>query len=180
LIRPASARIRYQANNSNDLRSRALAQEARLIVADEPKASLDPTSAAAVMNLLNDIVRNDGVIVISSPHQVAYASSYADRIIGPSHGSSLMDKPATAFVDGDSGVLYAPQSSQQIAAATIALIAAVHQSGSARQELGLRRNAKLLDAGAPDPWRLPGVPTRSGGMRIVVPWTPSCEKNAKG
>jgi hypothetical protein len=68
------------------------------------------------MNVLNDIVRNDGVIVICSLHQVAYASSYADHIIGLSHGSSLMDKPAAAFVDGDSGALYAPQSSQQIAA----------------------------------------------------------------
>ena len=88
--------------------ARALAQEARLIVADEPIASLDPASAAAVMNLLKDIVRNDGVIVICSLHQVAYARTYADRIIGLSHGSLLMDKPASAFFDGDSDALYAP------------------------------------------------------------------------
>jgi phosphonate transport system ATP-binding protein len=99
--------------------ARALAQEARLIVADEPIASLDPASAAAVMNLLKDIVRNDGVIVICSLHQVAYARSYADRIIGLSQGSLLMDKPTTAFFDGDSDALYAPQSSQQIAAASL-------------------------------------------------------------
>ena len=41
--------------------ARALAQVARLIVADEPIASLDPASAATVMNLLDDIVSNDGV-----------------------------------------------------------------------------------------------------------------------
>ena len=96
--------------------ARALAQEARLIVADEPIASLDPASAAAVMNLLKDIVRDDGVIVICSLHQVGYARSYADRIIGLSHGSVLMDKPVTAFSDGDIDALYAPQLSQQIAA----------------------------------------------------------------
>jgi len=60
------------------------------------------------MNLLKDIVRNDGVIVICSLHQVAYARTYADRIIGLSHGSLLMDKPASAFFDGDSDALYAP------------------------------------------------------------------------
>jgi phosphonate transport system ATP-binding protein len=48
--------------------ARALAQEAWLIVADEPIASLDPASAAAVMNPLKDIVRNDGVIVICGLH----------------------------------------------------------------------------------------------------------------
>jgi phosphonate transport system ATP-binding protein len=99
--------------------ARALAQEARLIVADEPIASLDPASAAAVMNLLKDIVRDDGVIVICSLHQVGYARSYADRIIGLSHGSVLMDKPVTAFSDGDIDALYAPQLSQQIAAAPL-------------------------------------------------------------
>ena len=71
------------------------------------------------MNVLNDIVRNDGVIVICSLHQVAYARSYADRIIGLSHGSLLMDKPATAFFDGDSDALYAPQASGPIAAAPL-------------------------------------------------------------
>jgi phosphonate transport system ATP-binding protein len=96
--------------------ARALAQEARLIVADEPIASLDPASAAAIMNLLKDIVRNDGVIVICSLHQVACARSYADRIIGMSDGSILMDKPATAFCDGDSDALYAPHAARPIAA----------------------------------------------------------------
>jgi phosphonate transport system ATP-binding protein len=99
--------------------ARALAQEARLIVADEPIASLDPASAAAVMNLLKDIVRNDGVIVICSLHQVGYARSYADRIIGLSHGSVLLDKPAMVFSDGDIDALYGPQLSQQIAAAPV-------------------------------------------------------------
>jgi hypothetical protein len=56
---------------------------------------------------------------ICSLHQVAYARSYADRIIDLSHGSLLMDKPATAFLDQDADALYAPQSSQQIAAAPL-------------------------------------------------------------
>jgi phosphonate transport system ATP-binding protein len=98
--------------------ARALAQEARLIVADEPIASLNPASAAAVTNLLKDIVRNDGVIVICSLHQVAYARSYADRIIGPMAPYSWISRQ-TAFFDRDADALYASQSSQQIAAAPL-------------------------------------------------------------
>lgn len=46
--------------------ARSLAQEPRLIVADEPVASLDPNSATGVLQLLKDIARGDGVAVICS------------------------------------------------------------------------------------------------------------------
>jgi phosphonate transport system ATP-binding protein len=86
--------------------ARALAQEPRLIVADEPVASLDPTSAAGVLQLLKDIARSDGVAVICSLHQVGYARAYADRIIGLARGRVALDAPTCSLSDGDFDALY--------------------------------------------------------------------------
>jgi hypothetical protein len=47
------------------------------------------------------------------------ASATIDERVHLSHGSLLMDKPTTSFFDGDSDALYAPESSQQIAAASL-------------------------------------------------------------
>jgi len=77
--------------------ARALAQRPGLIVADEPVASLDPDTGAAIMALLRDIARSDGVAVICSLHQVALARDYADRIIGLSQGRMAVDVAAADF-----------------------------------------------------------------------------------
>jgi phosphonate transport system ATP-binding protein len=86
--------------------ARALAQEPRLIVADEPVASLDPSSAASVLELLKEIARSDGVAVICSLHQVNYARLYADRIIGLSHGHVVIDAQARTLHDANLNALY--------------------------------------------------------------------------
>jgi phosphonate transport system ATP-binding protein len=77
--------------------ARALAQRPRLIVADEPVASLDPSSASGIMRLLRSIARSDGVAVVCSLHQVRFARSYADRIIGMSHGRVVFAAPTSQF-----------------------------------------------------------------------------------
>jgi phosphonate transport system ATP-binding protein len=86
--------------------ARALAQEPRLIVADEPVASLDPGSAAGVLELLKEIARSDGVAVICSLHQVSYARLYADRIIGLSRGRVTIDAQTRALHDANYDALY--------------------------------------------------------------------------
>ena len=91
--------------------ARALAQEPRLIVADEPVASLDPVSAVAVMNLLRDIARQDGVAILCSLHQTEYARSHADRIIGMTDGMVILNTPANALSDRDRDAIYASRSS---------------------------------------------------------------------
>jgi len=88
--------------------ARALAQEPRLIVADEPVASLDPASAAGVLQLLRNIARSDGVAVICSLHQVGYARTFADRIIGLAQGRVIMDAKTSALSERDYHALYAP------------------------------------------------------------------------
>lgn len=86
--------------------ARALAQQPRLIVADEPVASLDPSSAASVLELLKEIARSDGVAVICSLHQVNYARLYADRIIGLSHGRVVIDAQTRTLHDANLDALY--------------------------------------------------------------------------
>ena len=90
--------------------ARALAQQPRLIVADEPVGSLDPGSSAGILELLRAIAQADGMAVVCSLHQVAFARDYADRIIGLSHGrvtvniaARRFDAAAYARVYGDAG-----------------------------------------------------------------------------
>jgi phosphonate transport system ATP-binding protein len=87
--------------------ARALAQQTQIIVADEPVASLDPASAAGVLQLLRNIARSDGVAVICSLHQVGYARTFADRIIGLSSGRIVIDARTHELSDRDFEQLYA-------------------------------------------------------------------------
>ncbi len=73
--------------------ARALAQEASVVLADEPVASLDPESAATVLDTLRAVART-GVTVVASLHQVHLAVSYADRIIALRAGRVVEDAPA--------------------------------------------------------------------------------------
>lgn len=59
--------------------ARALAQRAPVLLADEPVASLDPGNAAAVLTLLRDLARQDGLAVLMCLHQPELAQRFADR-----------------------------------------------------------------------------------------------------
>jgi phosphonate transport system ATP-binding protein len=72
--------------------ARALAQEATVILADEPVASLDPESAASVLDTLRAVART-GVAVVASLHQVQFAAAYADRIIALRGGRVIENAP---------------------------------------------------------------------------------------
>lgn len=61
--------------------ARALMQEAQIIFADEPIASLDPESARVVMELLQDINEKEGIPVIVTLHQVDHALKYCSNIV---------------------------------------------------------------------------------------------------
>ena len=76
--------------------ARALAQEATVVLADEPVASLDPESAAGVLDTLRSVAAQ-GVAVIASLHQVGLARDYADRIIALRDGRILDDAPTRSF-----------------------------------------------------------------------------------
>ena len=71
--------------------ARALAQEPRLVLADEPVASLDPATAARVLELLHGVCKADGIAAVVSLHQVDLARRFADRVVGISAGAVAFD-----------------------------------------------------------------------------------------
>ncbi len=74
--------------------ARALVQQARVILADEPVASLDPVQARRVMEILRDLNRQDGLTVVVTLHQVDYALRYCDRVVALKAGKIAYDGPA--------------------------------------------------------------------------------------
>ncbi|MGE0313610.1 MAG: phosphonate ABC transporter ATP-binding protein [Lautropia sp.] len=79
--------------------ARALAQGPRLLLADEPVASLDPATADRVLALLRRICDEDRIAAVVSLHQLDLARVYADRIVGLAHGRVVFDGPPGALGD---------------------------------------------------------------------------------
>ena len=73
--------------------ARALLQEPRLILADEPIASLDPRNARVVMDALRDVNRGDGLTVLVNLHHLDTARRYCDRIVAMQDGRVVFDGP---------------------------------------------------------------------------------------
>jgi phosphonate transport system ATP-binding protein len=71
--------------------ARALVQGARVLLADEPIASLDPESARRVMEILDCINREDGITVVVSLHQVDVATRFCRRVVGLKGGRIVFD-----------------------------------------------------------------------------------------
>lgn len=86
--------------------ARALTQEAKLIMADEPIASLDPASAENVMSTLRQINRQDNVTVIVSLHQIDHAFKHCDRIIALKDGRVIHDGDVADITREDLEELY--------------------------------------------------------------------------
>jgi phosphonate transport system ATP-binding protein len=74
--------------------ARTLVQQANLILADEPIASLDPKSSRKVMDALAKINREDGTTVVVSLHQVDVALRYCPRTVALHHGRVVYDGPS--------------------------------------------------------------------------------------
>lgn len=72
--------------------ARALMQKPKVILADEPIASLDPTIAFNILSLLKKISSEDNITVLCSLHQVDFAMRFSERIIGLSEGKIVMDE----------------------------------------------------------------------------------------
>jgi phosphonate transport system ATP-binding protein len=71
--------------------ARALMQAPRLVLADEPIASLDPLNAKIVMDALRDINEREGITVITNLHTLDTARAYCERIIGMAGGRVVFD-----------------------------------------------------------------------------------------
>lgn len=71
--------------------ARAMMQSPRIMLADEPIASLDPRSAAMVMDALKEINQSRGITVMCNLHSLETARQYCDRVIGMLHGEMVFD-----------------------------------------------------------------------------------------
>jgi phosphonate transport system ATP-binding protein len=79
--------------------ARALMQQPRILLADEPIASLDPLNAKLVMDALADINRRDGITVLTNLHTLDTARTYCRRIIGMSAGRIVFDGAPEALTE---------------------------------------------------------------------------------
>jgi len=73
--------------------ARALAQEPKVVLADEPTASLDPPTSHVVMRDLKNICRELNITMLVNLHFLDLARAYADRIIGLRAGELVYDGP---------------------------------------------------------------------------------------
>jgi phosphonate transport system ATP-binding protein len=86
--------------------ARAVMQQPRLLLADEPTSSLDPKTSVEIMQLLADIARSHRIPVLVNMHDVGLARRFADRILGMSGGRIVFDGPPERLSDSTLKQIY--------------------------------------------------------------------------
>ncbi len=79
--------------------ARALVQQPKIILADEPMASLDPKLSEVVLNILEDINKDRGITVLVNIHVLALAKRYATRILAFRQGEVVFDGKPEELTD---------------------------------------------------------------------------------
>ncbi|MFT6916356.1 MAG: phosphonate transport system ATP-binding protein [Motiliproteus sp.] len=93
--------------------ARALMQQAEIILADEPIASLDPESSRLVMEILQKINEKEGITVIVTLHQVDYAQKYCQRAVALRQGEIFYDGRINSLSSAQFTRLYGTQQQPQ-------------------------------------------------------------------
>ncbi len=91
--------------------ARALMQDPKVILADEPIASLDPMNAQVVMDALRRIHEEDGRMVIANLHTLDTARRYCDRVIGMRDGRVVFDGTPDQLTTGAARDIYGADAS---------------------------------------------------------------------
>lgn len=86
--------------------ARALMQDPKVLLCDEPIASLDPQSTRTVMTIIADLAQTRNLIVVMNLHQVAIAREFADHIVGVNDGRIVFDDEAAALTDAAAAAIY--------------------------------------------------------------------------
>lgn len=100
--------------------ARAFMQDPKIILADEPIASLDPLTTESVMNDLKKLNEEFNMTVIVNLHSVPLAQKYADRIIGLRAGELVYDQPIANVTDADLAAIYEQPKVVQLADKVVA------------------------------------------------------------
>ena len=79
--------------------ARAIMQKPKLLLCDEPIASLDPKTAENIMDYLKKIVSDLKITCIVNLHQVDIAKKYSDRIIALNKGEKIFDDKTERLTD---------------------------------------------------------------------------------
>jgi len=104
--------------------ARALMQDPKIILADEPIASLDPMNAQVVMDTLKRINVEDGRMVIANLHTLDTARRYCDRVIGMRDGRIVFDGTPEQLSTGVARDIYGADASFNEAATSTSIPAA--------------------------------------------------------
>jgi phosphonate transport system ATP-binding protein len=95
--------------------ARALVQRARIVLADEPIASLDPESARRVMELMQSLNREHKLTVIVSLHQIDIAMKYCARTVALRDGRVVFDGASERLTPAVLHELYGSSASELLA-----------------------------------------------------------------
>jgi phosphonate transport system ATP-binding protein len=101
--------------------ARALMQDPKIILADEPIASLDPMNAQIVMDTLKKINVEDGRMVIANLHTLDTARRYCDRVIGMRDGRIVFDGTPDQLSTGVARDIYGADASFNESATSTAI-----------------------------------------------------------
>jgi len=91
---------------------RALVQQPKIILADEPIASLDPRNTQVVMDALRSINRELGITVLCNLHALDVARNYCDRLVGMSAGRVVFDGAPDALTEDLVHTLYGMEATE--------------------------------------------------------------------
>ena len=99
--------------------ARAFILSPRIVLADEPVASLDPTTSRAILELLARVCRRHQATVLCSLHQLDLARDFADRIVALRDGRVIFDGPPDTLDEATASAIYAaPEPPADLAEAT--------------------------------------------------------------
>ncbi len=86
--------------------ARALFQDPLALLADEPVASVDPTRARAVLELMRDVATERSLTLVASLHDIQLAREFFPRLIGLRAGKVVLDAPTATIQSNELDALY--------------------------------------------------------------------------
>jgi len=86
--------------------ARAVVQQPKILLVDEPTSSLDPETSNAVMGLLTDIAAEEEIPVLINIHEVELALAYADRVMGLTDGRVVFEGTPEALDETARDTIY--------------------------------------------------------------------------
>ncbi|GAB4534876.1 MAG: phosphonate ABC transporter ATP-binding protein [Roseibium sp.] len=117
--------------------AKALVQNPRIMLADEPIASLDPANATRVMDALREINRADGLTVLVNLHTLDTARAYCDRIVAMRAGQVRFDGAPEALTSERVRAIYGHDHlGEELNEAVTSTSLIAHSSRSSRQAVG--------------------------------------------